>query len=97
MCQQNHKLYFFLFNSLLIILNQLCQEILIGLFRKITLVLYVLPSEMTLFPAVYNSSFLSMSETNSTLANSLWQPDKHLSVYALLFMLFPHSQRRLAK
>lgn len=59
---------------------------------------------MTSFPAVYNSSFRSMSESSGAAAKALWQLDKHLSVYALLFTPAtaaatppPHSQRRLAK
>lgn len=65
----------------------------------------VLPSEMTSFPAVYNSSFRSMSESSDAAAKSLWQLDKHPSVYALLFTPAathtptppPRSQPRLAK
>lgn len=71
-----------------------------------TLVPSVLPSKMTSFPAVYNSSFRSMSESSGAAAKALWQLDKHPSVYALLFTPAaaaatatppPHSQRRLAK
>lgn len=93
--------FFFLINNFGICST---NNTLIIALRRMTLVLGVLPSKTTSFPAVYSSSFRSMSESSSAAAKSLWQLDKHLSVYALLFppttataTLPPHSQPRRAK